>query len=155
MADRYAQNPFQAMDVYIPDEYHADMQRYSQRESGANIDGSPFGRMVDMWFLAICAAARAGMKPVDTTGRKSVKIIDGAIFASDPWRIQMLMLIAIHYADGIEVVGDPRQMMNTANGLAVAGFPKVLDMLREGGGDAIWNLSESLEEMVKGKGLAA
>ena len=151
----YTANPFQAMDVYIPDEYHADMQRYSQRESGANIDGSPFGRMVDMWFLAICAAARAGLKPVDTTGRKSVKIIDGAIFASDPWRIQILMLIAIHYAGGIEVVGEPRQMMNTANGLAVAGFPKILDMLREGTGEAIWNLSEAVEEMIAAKEVPA
>ncbi len=151
MVERYAANPFQAMDVYIPEEYHADMGRYSQRESHANIDGSPFGRMVDMWFLAICVAARAGLKPVDTGGRKSVKIIDGAIFGSDPWRIQMLMHIAIQYAGGIEVVGDPRQMMNIANGLAVAGFPKVLDMLRDGGGDAIWNLSEAVEELINAK----
>lgn len=148
MVGSYVANPFAPMDVYVPKEYHADMQRYSQREGGANIDGSPFGRMVDMWFLAICIAARAGLKPVDMAGKDTVKVIDGAIFNSDPWRIQMIMLIAIHYGGGIEVVGDPRQMMNTANGLAVAGFPKILDML-QGSGEAIWNLSEAVEELVK------
>jgi hypothetical protein len=155
MADRYAANPFQAQEVSIPQDFHAEMIRYSQREGKANIDESPFGRMVDMWFFAICVAVRNGLKPAELSGRKSVKVIEGQIFSSDPARIRMLMLIAIDYAGGLDVVAHPGHMMAIANGLAVAGFPKVLEMIREGDGDAIWNLSEAVETLVKKKPAAA
>jgi hypothetical protein len=148
-------NPFQALEVSVPDEFHTEMVRYSQREGKANIDESPFGRMVDMWFFAICVAARAGLKPVDSSSRKSVKVIEGQIFSTDPWRIQMLMLVAIQYAGNVDVVADPKQMMNIANGLAVAGFPKVLEMIKDGDGEAIWNLSEAAESLIKAKPTAA
>jgi hypothetical protein len=103
--------------------------------------------MVDMWFLAVCIAARLGIKPEDLAGRKTTKIIEGSIFTSDPWRVHTLMLIAIAHAGKVDIVSDPRRMMTIANGLAVAGLPKVLEMLKEGGGDPIWNLSEAVDQL--------
>lgn len=147
MADRYF-NPFQGIDVSIPTEYHADVVRYSQHEGRASLDHSPFPRMVDMWLLAVCVAARLCLAPEDLTGRDTKKIIEGSIFSSDPWRVHILMLIAIAQAEAIDVVSEPRRMMAIANGLAVAGLPKVIDMLKTGGGDPIWNLSEAMEDLV-------
>lgn len=149
MADKYASNPFQGIDVSIPIEFHEHVTRFSQREARANIDQSPFPRMVDMWFLAVCVAARLGLPLADIAKYETRKIIEGSIFSSDPWRIHILMLIAIQREGNVEVVSDPRRMMTIANGLAVAGLPKVLDMLNDGGGDAIWNLSEAIETLVK------
>ena len=43
-------------------------------------------------------------------------------------------------------------MIDLANGLAVAGLPHVLDMLKDGGSEPIWNLSEAVESLVPKEG---
>ena len=59
MADKYF-NPFQAIDINVPVEFHEAFTRYCQTSGGAIIDQSPFPRMVDLWFLAVCVAAQHG-----------------------------------------------------------------------------------------------
>jgi hypothetical protein len=105
--------------------------------------------MVDMWFLAVCVAAREGIPTVDPSKYETRKIIEGSIFGSDPWRVHTLMLIAIAKAGTVEIVSEPRKMMAIANGLAVVGLPRVLEMLKDGDGEAIWNLSESVEALIR------
>lgn len=147
MADRYF-NPFQAIDINVPIEFHEAFTRYCQRSANAIIDQSPFPRMVDLWFLSVCVAARLGLEPVDIGKYETRKIIDGSIFGSDPWRIHVLMLIAIGKTGDVDIVSKPGDMMKLANGLAVAGLPKVIEMLKDGGDVPIWNLSESIDEIL-------
>lgn len=147
MQDKYY-NPFQAIDIFVPSQYHEDVTRFSQREANAIVDQSPFPRMVDLWFLAVCVAARLNLEPIDPKNHKMTKIIDGSIFGSDPWRVQTLMLIAVGKSGDVEIVSDPRQMMSIISGLAFAGLPKVIQMLKEGEGEPIWNLSESIKTMI-------
>ena len=73
----------------------------------------------------------------------------GRIFASDPWRIYTLMLIAVERTGDIEIVAEPRKLMDVVNGLAIAGLPEVVDMLGRGAGEPIWNLSEAVRELVE------
>ena len=153
MADRY-HNPFQGIDISVPVEFHEDMTRYSQREGKAVIDQSPFPRMVDMWFLALSIAAREGLPPADTSRYESRKIIEGSIFANDPWRIHSIMLVAIALTGSVDVVAEPRRMMSIANGLAIAGLPRLLEMLKDGDGEPIWNLSEAVEGLIKKRKVA-
>lgn len=144
MAGRYS-NPFQAIDINVPLEYHEAFERYSQRSANANTDDSPFPRMVDLWFLAVCIAARLGLEPVNTSKHETRKIIDGSIFASDPWRVEMLMLIAIGRTEDVTAVSEPRKVMALASGLAAAGLPEVVEMLKAGEAQPIWNLSDSID----------
>ncbi len=153
MADRYF-NPFQAIDINVPVEFHEAFTRYCQRSADAVIDQSPFPRMVDLWFLSVCVAARLGLKPADTSKYDTRKIIDGSIFGSDPWRIHTLMLIAIAKTDDVLVVSEPRKVMALASGLAVAGLPKVIEMLRDGDAEPIWNLSDAIDGILR-KNVAA
>lgn len=150
MADRYY-NPFQSIDISVPLEFHKEFSRYCRAQGNENvvIDESPFPRMIDLWFLAVCIACRLGLEPTDITefGTKK-KIISGSIFSSDPWRVDLLMLIAISKAGDVQVVSQPRKMMSIASGLAVAGLPKVIAMLKEGDGEPIWNLSEAVFELL-------
>ena len=82
----------------------------------------------------------------------TVIIIEGAIFDRDSWRIQVVMLVAITIEDNVEVVGDPHRMMAIANGLAAAGVPHIVEMLqRDRNLDPIWNLSDSLYEILEEK----
>jgi hypothetical protein len=61
------------------------------------------------------------------------------------------MLIAIAQTGDVEIVSEPRRMMTIVNGLAVAGLPKVFEMLKEGGGEPIWNLSGAIEGLLTPK----
>ncbi len=148
MADRYF-NPFQAIDINVPVEFHEEaFTHYCQRSANADIDKSPFPRMVDLWFLSVCVAARLGLEPADMTKYETRKIIDGSIFSSDPWRVHTLMLIAIGRTGDVQIVSEPRKMMALASGLAVAGLPKVTEMLKDGDDDPIWNVSFALSEII-------
>lgn len=148
MQDKYY-NPFQAIDIFVPTQYHDDLTRFSQREANAIVDQSPFPRMVDFWFLSVCVAAKLDLDPVDSSHLKLTKIIDGSIFGSDPWRVQTLMLVAVGKTGNVDIVSDPREMMRVISGLAVAGLPKVLEMLKDGEGEPIWNLSEAIDSVLK------
>ena len=150
MSDRYY-NPFQGIDINVPIEFRDEFARYCQTGGRCVVDQSPFPRMVDLWFLAICVAVNKRLKIIDMSkydNKETYKIIDGSIFTSDPWRIQALMLIAIGKFGEIEIVSEPRKMMALANGLAVAGLPHVIEMLKDGDDDPIWNLSEAIESIV-------
>lgn len=153
MADRYF-NPFQAIDINIPTEFHEEFTRYCQRSANAIIDQSPFQRMVDLWFLSVCVAARQGLEPADIAKYDTRKIIDGSIFGSDPWRVHALMLIAISKSGDVQIVSEPRKMISLANGLAVAGLPKVIDMLKDGDAEPIWNLSDAIDVMLRKRDVA-
>ena len=148
MADRYF-NPFQGIDVNVPVEFHEEFERYCQRRADAVIDQSPFPRMVDLWFLSVCIAGRLGLEPGDITKFDTRKIIDGSIFGSDPWRVHTLMLIAIGKSGDVQIVAEPRKMMALANGLALAGLPKVIDMLKDGEAEPIWNLSDAVDDLLR------
>lgn len=141
MADRYF-NPFQAIDINVPVDLHEAFTRYCQTGGNAVLDQSPFPRMVDLWFLAVCIAARLDLKQVDISKYDTKKIIDGSILGSDPWRVHTLMLIAIAKTGDVQIVSEPRKMMSIASGLAVAGLPKIIEMLQGGETEPIWNLSE-------------
>tara|TARA_R110002073_G_scaffold105724_1_gene238926 strand:+ start:5983 stop:6444 length:462 start_codon:yes stop_codon:yes gene_type:complete len=148
MADRYF-NPFGGIDINVPVEFHDAFTRYCQRSADAVIDHSPFPRMVDLWFLSVCVAARLGLEPVDATKYDTKKIIEGSIFGSDPWRVHTLMLIAIAQSGDVHIVSEPRKMMAVASGLAIAGLPKVLEMLKDGDAEPIWNLSDSIDTLLR------
>ena len=148
MVDRYS-NPFQAIDINVPVEFHEAFERYCQRSANAIIDNSPFPRMIDLWFLSVCVAARLGLEPVDISKYDTRKIIDGSIFGSDPWRVNTLMLIAIGKSEEVQIVSEPRKMMALVSGLAVAGLPEVIEMLKDGDAEPIWNLSDSVDSMLR------
>ena len=153
MADQYF-NPFQAIDINVPVEFHEAFTRYCQRSADAVIDQSPFPRMVDLWFLSVCVAARLGLEAADVAKYDTRKIIDGSIFGSDPWRVHVLMLIAIGKTGDIHIVSEPRKIMTLANGLACAGLPKVIEMLKDGDAEPIWNLSDEIDGILRKRNAA-
>ena len=151
MTDRYY-NPFQTSELRIPEGFREEVSRYCQgptqegRRTG--LGEAPFPRMVDMWFLALCLGAKGG-KRKDVVGVKMHKFMDGTVLSSDPWRIDALMLLAISLTNDTAIVAEPARIINLANEYAAGGLPDVIDMLRDGDADAIYNLSDNLEEVIK------
>lgn len=152
--DRYY-NPFQAMELRLPSSYRDEISRYCQGATqdgrGAGIGEAPFPRIVDMWFLALCLAAKAGKKDGELAADKTYKFMDGTVLSSDPWRIDVLMMLAVSLTGETEIVAQPRQIMQLANQLAAAGMSDVMDLLKNGDADAIYNLSDNLERVMKDK----
>ncbi len=151
MTERYY-NPFQTADLRIPESYREEVSRYCQgpTQEGRKtwLGEAPFPRMVDMWFLALCLGAKQGKKE-DLTGVKMHKFMDGTVLSTDPWRIDALMLLAISRTADTEIVVHPSRVINLANEYAAGGLPDVLDMLRDGDADAIYNISDNLEAAIK------
>jgi hypothetical protein len=152
MIDRYF-NPFQAMELRLPSTYREEVSRYCQGATqdgkGISLGEAPFPRVVDMWFLALCLAANNRKRLEDLALDKTYKFMDGTVLTSDPWRIDALMLLAVGMTSDPEIVADPRKIINLSNQLAAAGMPEVLDMLKNGDSEAIYNLSDNLEAVMR------
>lgn len=140
-------NPFQALDLKVPSEFHEDLTRYSRSQSLAgekkNPLDNPFDRYVDLWMLGVCLGARAG-RTVDLKGPASEKFITGVVLATDPDRIELLELLAIGHTGDPYIVAEPRRVIDLANGFAAGGVPSVVEMLKNGRNRPLWNLTEAV-----------
>lgn len=141
-------NPFVNMQLIAPSTQRDAYNVYCQTAERTTPNQSPFPRKVDLWFTGLSLAARKDLKPVDLKKQETVDIISGAIFNTDGWQAQAIMLVAIAIDGNLEIVLEPRRMMDIANGLAAAGVPYVVEMLREGNQPPIWNLSDALDDLL-------
>lgn len=143
-------NEFGAVDIHLPEEYREYFHAYClTRTEGTrnNPEDSPFPRMVDMWFLAVCIAVKEGLSPNFDRKGKTYKAIEGAVFGSDTWRSDALMLLAIAHSGDAGIASDPHAMMRVANAYALAGLPRLIGILNERGGEAaLDHLSDFVEQ---------
>ena len=149
MVDQRFHNPFTVTRPRYPETQRAHYQRYTRSSNSLPIDESPFPRMVDLWWAGMSLAVRNGLPPVDLSRVATVRFVEGAIFDSDPWRIQFLRLIALHINKGDpEILTRPTEIMTIADGLAAAGVPGIVEMLTDGDEPPIWNLSNAVERLL-------
>ncbi len=146
-------NEFAATDINLPHKYQEYFHAYClTRTEGSrnNPEDSPFPRMVDMWFLAVCIAVKEGLEPMFDVKERTYKAIEGNVFSSDGWRSNVLMLLAISHTEDVEVTRRPHEMMRIANAYALAGLPRLITILEERGGDrALDHLSDVVAETIQ------
>jgi len=140
-------NPYVNTELKMPREHLESVQTYTMTfkgESGAakDIDRSPFGRYVDLWWAAIGVGVGEGrMTAVD----RPHKFVTGAVFNEDPWRIVHLELLAIAETGGSEVLKSPGDVIEIANAYAATGIPLLIEeLLRKT--EPIWDVSNFLQE---------
>jgi len=145
-------NDFASIDILLPERY----QQYFHTYCLTHVEGSqnrpehsPFPRMVDMWFLALCIAVKEGMKPEFNVEGKTYKAIPGSVFES--WRSNALMLLAVAHSGDVKITDQPREMMRIANAFALAGLPRLIAILEERRNDtALDCISDAVVEMMEG-----
>lgn len=146
-------NEFASTDIHLPEKFQEYFHAYClTRTEGSrnNPEDSPFPRMVDMWFLALCIAVKEGLRPASDVQGKSYKAIEGVVIGSDSWRSNALMLLALAHSQDIEVLNKPHEMMRIANSYALAGLPRLISVLEEREGDtALDYLSDVVSEMTR------
>lgn len=144
-------NEFAGVDINLPQKFQEYFHAYClTRTEGSRNDpvDSPFPRMVDMWFLAVCIAVKENIKPELEPKGKTYKAIEGVVFGSDPWRSHALMLLAIAHSGNVDITDKPHEMMRIANGYAIAGLPRLIAILDMREGDtALDHLSDIVSEM--------
>jgi hypothetical protein len=142
-------NPFQNLELRIPEVYREDVNRFCQTQPDALVrtspDDNPFPRYVDLWFLAVCLGARKGRR---TPVEKPHRFITGEILSRDPYRIELLELLAISFTGDPWVIDKPSEVIELANELAATGLPELLAMLTSGPAKPVWNLTDALLETV-------
>ena len=143
-------NPFAGIPLLYPRDQQPYYRQYCRSAEGTTVDRSPFRRMVDLWFAGLSIAARNDLEPENLSGRRTSQMVLGTVFdGADSWRINAIMLVALHVAKDEDVVSDASRMMAIANGLAAAGVPRVVKLLEEGAQAPIWNLSDALVELLE------
>ena len=146
-------NAFASTDIHLPDKFQEYFHAYClTRTEGSRNDpeDSPFPRMVDMWFLALCIAVKENLTPELEPKGKTYKAIEGVVFGSDSWRSDALMLLAVSHSGDVEITDKPHEMMRIANGYALAGLPRLIAILDEREGDtALDYLSDIVSEMTQ------
>jgi len=144
----YVTNPFQNLELRIPEAYRDEVDRFCQTQPGGGTrpppDDSPFERQIDIWFLAVCIGARKGKR----TKIKSYRFITGELLSRDPYRIESLELLAVSYTDDPWILERPSEIMDLANELAATGLAEIIDMLKDGSAKPIWNLTDNLTELL-------
>lgn len=144
----YVINPFQNLELRIPEAYRDKVDRFCQTQPGGGAkpspDDSPFERHIDIWFLALCIGARRGKR---TQIIKPHRFITGELLSRDPYRIELLELLAVSYTNDPWILEKPSEIMDLANELAATGLPEVIDMLEGGNAKPIWNLTDSLTDL--------
>lgn len=145
-------NEFASTSIHLPETFKEYFHAYclTRTEGSHNApEDSPFPRMVDMWFTAICIAVKEGLSPEFKMKGNTYKVIEGTVFGSDSWRSNTLMLLAISHTGSVEVTGQPHEMMRIANAYALAGLPRLISILEKREGDtALDYLSDAIVEMI-------
>ncbi|MBI2830758.1 MAG: hypothetical protein HYX79_00675 [Chloroflexi bacterium] len=141
----YITNPFQNLDLEIPETLRPEVERFCQTQPSGGAkpspDDSPFDRYIDIWFFAVCVGARRGKGP---KVKNSHRFITGEILSRDPYRIELLELLAIADSTNPWILENPAGIIDLANNLAAVGLPEVVEMLNDGTAKPIWNLTDSI-----------
>jgi len=123
-------------DLKYPEQYHDDVVKYTQtkhskEEVSLNRQENPFQRYIDLWFLAVCIGARSHVQNEVLPTEEMHKFHDGSILTRDPWRIDMLTVMAIGYSSDPLIIEKPKAVINLANSFTISGIPILLDMLTD------------------------
>ncbi len=144
-------NEFAAVEIHLPKEFQKEFHAFClTRVEGSRNDPeeSPFPRMVDMWFLAMCLAVKEGISPDFKRKGETYNAIPGSVFGSDPWRSDVIMLLAIAHTGDVEISVNPREMIKIANAYAIAGLPRLIHILNDRTGDtALDHISDFLVDI--------
>jgi hypothetical protein len=124
----------------------------TEEGENADIDRSPFGRYVDLWWAALCLGVRGDRK---STPAEWHTFVTGAVLNQEPWRVRQLELIALAEG-GPKVLEEPGKVINIANQFAASGIGTLIDSMT-GQTEPIWALTSLLqllvEETVQGQNL--
>jgi len=140
------ENLFAQYPITMPSRYQEKIKTYSETgSSNQSRENSPFNRQIDFWYMALCIAFNKGLTP--TPERETYAPITGEIFSRNQHRIAQIQMIAITQKETIEVLNNPKEMLDCCIELANAGIPYLLALLDDTDATPLQNIFDELENI--------
>jgi hypothetical protein len=143
-------NPYANLQLRIPEREWEAVRRFTttfrpEDGSDSNIDQSPFGRYVDLWWAALIVGIREGRRSKPSEWHDFTPAV---VFNQDPWRIRQLELLALAEAGNTDVLDDPGQIISMANEYAATGIGILIDQMT-GQTEPIWAVTSLFRSMAE------
>lgn len=146
-------NPYANLPLRIPEREWEAVRRYTttfRPEDGSdpNIDQSPFGRYVDLWWAALIIGVREGRRSRPSDPSEWHDFTPAVVFNQDPWRIRQLELLALAEEGNTDVLDDPGKIISMANEYAATGIGILIDEMT-GQTEPVWAVTSLFRSMVE------
>lgn len=139
-------NPFISYSIDIPNKYHDTVKKYC-RSSGqqSNPEFAPFERQVDFWFTAFLIAVNKKLAPVKETD--NYYATNASVFNNDLDRIGLMQLSVLGITKDFEKLANHRWVFDYCIGLANAGIPYLIEILKDPDERPLWAILEEFESI--------
>lgn len=141
------ENVFAPYQIDMPKVYQEKIKNYvATAGKNQSRENCPFDRQIDFWFMALCIAFNKGLSVVKE--KETYNAIDAEILSRNTYRITQIQMIAIAVSSDINILLEPRKMLDICIGLANAGIPLLLNILEDTEATPLWNVYYELEEVI-------
>jgi len=146
-------NPYQNQELRYPKEFSESINDYligreEDKKKKHALRQRPFKRIVDIWMLALCLGVKKGKKR-DLDRDHSVKFIEGSIFTNDHWRVNFITALIIGIEDNVDIIANPRKVIQLANQYAAGGFSEIFNGMGESNMDPLDNILEMVDVILE------
>jgi hypothetical protein len=141
-------NIFAPYPIVMPSKYQDKIKTYSETGTqNQSRENSPFNRQIDFWFMALCLAFNKNITPVPE--KDTYAPITGEILSRNPHRIAQMQMIAIAEKGTVDVLNNPKDILDCCVELANAGIPYLLSLLDDTDATPLQNIFDELENIDK------
>jgi hypothetical protein len=137
-------NPFASYNIEVPKKYAEDIKKFCQTAGGKETyEFTPFNRQVDFWYFALIYAVKKELDPV--IEKETSNITPATILSTNIYRISHIQLAFLGATGSIEELAHHRKVFDYALSMANAGFPRVLQILRDPDERPLWQILDEIE----------
>ncbi len=140
------ENIFAQYQIPMPSSSQDKIKNYvSTGTQNQSRENAPFNRQIDFWYMAMCIAFNKGLTPIKE--KNTYNAITAEILSRNPYRVSQIQMIAISITNDIEVLNNPKEMLDICINLANAGIPLLLSVLGDTDATPLQNIFDELEEL--------
>ena len=137
-------NPFASYTIEVPKKYADHIKKFCKTAGGKETyEFTPFTRQVDLWYFAFIYAVKKELDPV--VEKETSNITPATILSTDSYRISHIQLAFLGATGSIDELADHRKAFDYALSMANAGFPHVLQILKDPDERPLWQILDEIE----------
>lgn len=139
-------NPFISFGIEIPKKYHDSVLKYTrQKGQSSSPEFTPFQRQIDFWFAAFLIAVNKKLPPIKET--ETYYATNASVFNNDTDRIGLMQLSVLGLTKEFDKLADHRWVFNYCLGLANAGMPYLIEILKDPDERPLWSILDEFEDL--------
>ncbi len=137
-------NPYASYNIEIPRNYSDEVKRFCRSGGGRDTyEFAPFERQVDLWYFSFIYAVAEGLDPI--VSKDGSNITPASILSTNSYRITHIKLAYLGRYKDLQQLADHRMVFDYALGMANAGMPYVLQLLKDPDERPLWSLLDEIE----------